>query len=61
MLIMPLSRDSHERRLQERGVYSESQIEWTLNRADIYAERNREHPGFFDMFINSGEPVHDFI
>ena len=55
MLIMPLSRESHERRLRERGVYSESQMEWTLNRADTYADYNLEHPGFFDMFINSGK------
>lgn len=52
---MPLNREAHERRLRERGFYSEGQIEWTLDRADVYAEHNREIPGFFDMFINSGE------
>ena len=52
---MPLNNEAHEKRLQERGVYSESQINWTLNRAEMYAEYNRMHPGFFDMMINSGK------
>ena len=49
-----MSRDSHCRRLQERGIYSDSHIEWTIERTEMYAEYNREHPGFFDMMINSG-------
>ena len=52
---MPLNNEAHEKRLQERGMYSESQINWTLNRAEMYAEHNRMHPGFFDMMINSGK------
>ena len=55
VLIMPLNNEAHEKRLQERGVYSESQINWTLNRAEMYAEYNRIHPGLFDMMINSGK------
>ena len=51
---MPLEEDSHERRLRERSVYSENQISWTLERDGVYAEYNREHPGFFDMMIPSG-------
>ena len=54
---MPLSSDAHEKRLQERGVYSESQMNWTLNRAEMYADHNRNHPGFFDMMINSGKNI----
>ena len=54
VLTLPMSRDSHCRRLQERGIYSDSHIEWTIERTEMYAEYNREHPGFFDMMINSG-------
>ena len=52
---MPLSPESHEKRLRERALYSESQIEDNLERAEMYQDYNREHPGFFDMMINSGE------
>lgn len=55
VLIMPLDRESHERRLRERGIYAENQIVWSMDRAEVYAEYNRDHPGFFDMMINSGK------
>ncbi|XP_048741969.1 leucine-rich repeat and guanylate kinase domain-containing protein-like [Ostrea edulis] len=55
VLIMPLSSDCHEKRLRERGLYSESQIESNLERAEMYQEYNRNHPGFFDMMINSDD------
>ena len=48
-------RESHERRLRERNMYTEEQIAWMLDRSELYAEHNRQNPGFFDMFINSGE------
>ena len=57
---MPLNNKVHEKRLQERAMYSESQISWTLDRAEMYAEHNRSHPGFFDMMINSGEYINLF-
>ena len=59
VLIMPLERPAHERRLREREMFSEAQIEATLDRAEMYAEYNRQHPGFFDMMINSGELMQD--
>lgn len=51
---MPLSKDAHEKRLRDRGIYTEAQMEYTLKRSDMYQEYNQEHPGFFDMMINSG-------
>jgi hypothetical protein len=54
---MPITREGHERRLRERGLFSEPHIETTLKRADLYAEYNQEHPGFFDMYINSGKLI----
>jgi hypothetical protein len=51
---MPLGKDAHEKRLRDRGIYTEAQMEYTLKRSDMYQEYNQEHPGFFDMMINSG-------
>ena len=55
VLIQPLDAAAHERRLRERDVYADAQIAATLERANMYSEYNRQHPGFFDMMINSGE------
>ena len=55
MLILPLNNEDHERRLRERGIYTEEQIARTLKRADMYVQHNQEHPGFFDMMICSGK------
>lgn len=52
---MPLSPECHEKRLRERALYTESQIEDNLERAEMYQDYNRDHPGFFDMMINSGK------
>jgi len=54
VMLMPLSSRTHEKRLRERCLYPDAQIEYVLERASMYAIYNREHPGFFDMFINSG-------
>lgn len=51
---MPLSEDCHEKRLRDRGIYSEKHIEHTLMRAEMYKSYNQDHPGFFDMMINGG-------
>ena len=50
-----MSREPHARRLQERALYSDSLIEWMIERTEMYAEYNRQHPGYFDMMINTGE------
>lgn len=55
VLIMPLSRDAHEKRLRDRGIYTEAQMEYTMKRSDMYQEYNQDHPGFFDMMINSDD------
>ena len=54
MLILPSTRDWHERRLLEKGVYTESQVNTILDRAELYAEYCRQHPGFFDATISCG-------
>jgi guanylate kinase len=54
VLLLPLTRESHERRLIEKDVYSESQVNTIVNRTEMYAEYNRQHPGFFDATITCG-------
>ncbi|CAH1782663.1 unnamed protein product, partial [Owenia fusiformis] len=55
VLIMPLDPVAHEKRLRDRGIYSEVQIEDMLKRAEMYIEHNQTHPGFFDMMIPSDD------
>lgn len=55
---MPLNEECHEKRLRDRGIYTEQQVVYTLNRADMYKSYNQNHPGFFDMMINSGEFIY---
>lgn len=55
VLVMPLSEEAHEKRLRDRNAYSETQIAWTMDRSELYADYNREKPGFFDMVIDSGQ------
>ncbi len=55
VLVTPLNTEDHERRLRERGIYSEDQINTTLSRTDMYVRQNQDHPGFFDMMICSGK------
>ena len=54
VLLLPETRDGHERRLLEKGVYTAEQIRLTLDRAEFYAQFNGEHPGFFDTTVFSG-------
>ncbi|XP_077981548.1 leucine-rich repeat and guanylate kinase domain-containing protein-like isoform X2 [Glandiceps talaboti] len=53
VLILPLDKKVHSRRLHDRGNYTVSQIEQVMQRNDLYKELNQQHPGFFDMTIDS--------
>jgi len=54
VLLVPETREGHEKRLLEKGVYTTEQVELTLKRAEFYAQFNRQHPGFFDTIVSSG-------
>lgn len=47
-----MDRQIHRRRLQLQG-FSEGEINMALSRVELYADYNREHPGFFDAFIST--------
>ncbi|XP_076801959.1 leucine-rich repeat and guanylate kinase domain-containing protein-like [Clavelina lepadiformis] len=54
VLLLPVSSEAHRERMVERGVYTEAQVNYvTQQRKAMYQEVNQEHPGFFDMVINS--------
>ena len=55
VLVMPLNSEDHERRLRERAIYTEEQIQKTLKKAELYVKQNQDHPGFFDMMICSDD------
>ncbi|XP_013087335.2 leucine-rich repeat and guanylate kinase domain-containing protein-like [Biomphalaria glabrata] len=55
VLVTPLNPEIHERRLRQKGIYSEEHIKRTLKRVDLYVKQNQEHPGFFDMMICSDD------
>jgi len=54
VLLLPETREGHERRLREKGVYTDEQVQLTVRRAEFYAQFNAEHPGFFDTTVTSG-------
>ncbi|XP_070559088.1 leucine-rich repeat and guanylate kinase domain-containing protein-like [Ptychodera flava] len=53
VLILPLDKNIHSQRLHERGHYTVPQVEQIIHRNDLYKEINQQHPGFFDMTIDS--------
>ncbi|XP_074644110.1 leucine-rich repeat and guanylate kinase domain-containing protein-like isoform X2 [Tubulanus polymorphus] len=55
VLIMPLDKQVHERRLREMEIFSETEIDHTLKRSELYVKYNQENPGFFDMFVKSDD------
>jgi hypothetical protein len=53
VLIVPHERETHERRLRDKS-YTDEEMEMVRQRVDLYGQYDREHPGFFDMTISSG-------
>uniref|UniRef100_A0ABM0MIJ7 Leucine-rich repeat and guanylate kinase domain-containing protein-like n=1 Tax=Saccoglossus kowalevskii TaxID=10224 RepID=A0ABM0MIJ7_SACKO len=53
VLIIPLDKTIHSKRLHERGHFTVSQNEQVLQRDELYIELNQQNPGFFDMTIDS--------
>ncbi|XP_033106765.1 leucine-rich repeat and guanylate kinase domain-containing protein-like [Anneissia japonica] len=53
VLLLPLDKDAHKKRLEERGGFSALQIESAITRDDLYQDMNDQKPGFFDVTIDS--------
>nr|XP_032828332.1 leucine-rich repeat and guanylate kinase domain-containing protein isoform X2 [Petromyzon marinus] len=55
LLVVPLDRKRHERRLLKRGLYDKSQMEASLAGLDACLAVNQDMPGFFDAVIVSDD------
>ncbi|TRY66622.1 hypothetical protein DNTS_034059 [Danionella cerebrum] len=51
ILLIPTVVDNYMSILKSRGFYSSAQMETAVSRIDLYANINRERPGFFDNII----------
>ncbi|RNA08076.1 leucine-rich repeat and guanylate kinase domain-containing isoform X2, partial [Brachionus plicatilis] len=54
VLILTLDKQVQMKRLMDQNC-SESETEVALNRTDMYANYNQDHPGFFDAVISSDD------
>ncbi|ESO96749.1 hypothetical protein LOTGIDRAFT_143665, partial [Lottia gigantea] len=61
VLIMPLDKESHERRLRDRGIFTDEEILEIVKTAETYSSYNQDHPGFFDMMVNSNDIQEAYI
>jgi hypothetical protein len=54
VLVLTLDKNVQTQRLKNIGCEA-NEIELAINRTDVYAEYNRDHPGFFDAVIITGK------
>ncbi|CAK6961372.1 leucine-rich repeat and guanylate kinase domain-containing protein [Scomber scombrus] len=51
ILLIPTQLEKYMGHLKSRGLYTPSQIDMAVSRIDLYANFNRQRPGFFDNVI----------
>ncbi|XP_034019585.1 leucine-rich repeat and guanylate kinase domain-containing protein isoform X2 [Thalassophryne amazonica] len=56
ILLLPTEVGRYRERLKDRGLYTPAQIDAAVARIELYANTNRQQPGFFDNVI----PCDDF-
>ncbi|XP_041059070.1 leucine-rich repeat and guanylate kinase domain-containing protein [Carcharodon carcharias] len=61
ILLIPMKREEHEKRLQLRGLYSKSHIDFALSRIENYIRINQDYPGYFDAVINSDDLMQAYL
>ncbi|PAA58525.1 hypothetical protein BOX15_Mlig004996g2 [Macrostomum lignano] len=61
VLTMPLDRHRHGQHLRTRPERPEQAVLQSMARAQLYIRHNQQHPGFFDMFINTDEPSEAYV
>uniref|UniRef100_UPI00398F830C leucine-rich repeat and guanylate kinase domain-containing protein isoform X2 n=1 Tax=Pristiophorus japonicus TaxID=55135 RepID=UPI00398F830C len=55
ILLIPMNKEVHVKRLQLRGLYNESQIDFATSRVESYITMNQKYPGYFDAVINTDD------
>ncbi|XP_078091946.1 leucine-rich repeat and guanylate kinase domain-containing protein [Mustelus asterias] len=61
ILLIPMRKAEHQRRLQLRGLYSKSQIDFATSRVENYISMNQEFPGYFDAVINCDNLMYAYL
>ncbi|XP_067915550.1 leucine-rich repeat and guanylate kinase domain-containing protein [Heterodontus francisci] len=61
ILLIPMNKEEHKKRLQLRGLYSKSQIDYATSRVDNYISMNQNYPGYFDAVINSDDLMQAYM
>lgn len=54
VLLIPTQVEQYVGHLHGRGLYTQAQIDRAVSRIKLYADTNRQRPGFFDNVIASG-------
>ncbi|XP_055081662.1 leucine-rich repeat and guanylate kinase domain-containing protein [Periophthalmus magnuspinnatus] len=55
ILLIPTQVEKYVEHLKNRDLYSPAQIDLAVSRVEMYADTNRQHPGFFDNVIASDD------
>ncbi|XP_076578508.1 leucine-rich repeat and guanylate kinase domain-containing protein [Chaetodon auriga] len=51
ILLIPVQVEQYTGHLKNRGLYTQAQIDMAVSRLELYANTNRQRPGFFDNVI----------
>ncbi|XP_035806056.2 leucine-rich repeat and guanylate kinase domain-containing protein isoform X1 [Amphiprion ocellaris] len=51
ILLIPIQVEKYTDHLKKRGLYSQAQIDAAVSRIELYANTNKQRPGFFDNII----------
>uniref|UniRef100_A0A3Q4GBJ5 Leucine-rich repeats and guanylate kinase domain containing n=1 Tax=Neolamprologus brichardi TaxID=32507 RepID=A0A3Q4GBJ5_NEOBR len=54
ILLIPTQAEKYIGHLKARGLYTHAQMDAAVSRIELYANTNRQHPGFFDNVIPCG-------
>ncbi|KAF3705127.1 Leucine-rich repeat and guanylate kinase domain-containing protein [Channa argus] len=57
VLLFPTHVEKYAERLKARGLYTPAQIDMAVSRIELYANTNRQRPGFFDNVIPCGNEL----
>ncbi|XP_048465946.1 leucine-rich repeat and guanylate kinase domain-containing protein [Rhincodon typus] len=61
ILLIPMRKEKHKKRLLLRGLYDHSQIDFAVSRVDTYISMNQDNPGYFDAVINSDDLMQAYL
>ncbi|XP_059510480.1 leucine-rich repeat and guanylate kinase domain-containing protein isoform X2 [Stegostoma tigrinum] len=61
ILLIPMSKEKHKKRLLLRGLYDQSQIDFAVSRVGTYISMTQDNPGYFDAVINSDDLMQAYL